>query len=297
MDNKKTINVVKNDGSSVSASLVASIKNNDTNNEYVIYTQNEINNNVEIIYIGKISNTGNISNDEWSSINEYMRNILKGNDIGNISYIKSLDSITLVDEKKLAMPVNYDFVKKQSDLYYSGIISDDSSITADDNKEVVSENTINDIVDNSLDNNATQDTPIIDTPSNETYMDNNAKDNTNETITDVNVESNNISSTNTLIDVEEIKKRYDEMRKHIDELENMEIEAANRYNDTIRLNDDHIKQHIDTMKDMSSISSEPVIEPVNTVVPEMPVNDTDSTDSTTTQAPVSETNWFDIPHE
>jgi hypothetical protein len=74
-------------------------------------------------------------------------------------------------------------------------------------------------------------------------------------------------------------------------------EFACRDTDAIRLNDDHIKQHIDTMKDMSSISSEPVIEPVNTVVPEMPVNDTDSTDSTTTQAPVSETNWFDIPHE
>lgn len=84
--NRKTITVISEDGSKETVEVIVAFKFKDTNQEYIVYTQNEKdqNNNVTV-YVSKIvdedgtSRLAGIEDDnEWSKVKEVLRELAKG---------------------------------------------------------------------------------------------------------------------------------------------------------------------------------------------------------------------------
>lgn len=131
------------------------------------------------------------------------------------------------------------------------------------------------------------------------------------------------------IDINEIEAKYAEMSKNLENLKNLEIEAAKRYNATIELQEMHNEQHASYIENeqakVTPIAGSPIVEPtpaptpapvqepvpaapevgpVPTVAPEVaspapiaePTPVTPVTPEPVAAAPADiETNWFDMP--
>ncbi len=126
------------------------------------------------------------------------------------------------------------------------------------------------------------------------------------------------------IDINEIEAKYAEMSKNLENLKNLEIEAAKRYNATIELQEMHNEQHASYIENeqakVTPIAGSPIVEPtpapitpapapapevgpVPTVTPGIanpaPIEPTPVTPVTpepVAAAPADiETNWFDMP--
>ena len=137
---------------------------------------------------------------------------------------------------------------------------------------------------------------------------------TEETITNVPVEptttvietqpATNISVEMKPIDISEIEKKYSEMQTNLENLKNLEIEAAKRYNATLELNAMHNEQHASYVaseqnKEASVQQSIPEssqeITTATTIIEPVPVTPVVPT-PVAPAAPTSiETNWFDMP--
>lgn len=85
MEDKKIMTTVLPDGSKEEVEVLLTFKFNDNNNEYIIYTKNEVDEAGNVtIYISKIDrSTGSIvlntvsDNDEWTRIKSVLRELSK----------------------------------------------------------------------------------------------------------------------------------------------------------------------------------------------------------------------------
>lgn len=85
MEDKKIMTTILPDGSKEEVEVLLTFKFNDNNNEYIIYTKNEVDEAGNVtIYISKIDrSTGSIvlntvsDNDEWTRIKSVLRELSK----------------------------------------------------------------------------------------------------------------------------------------------------------------------------------------------------------------------------
>lgn len=83
---RKTITVISEDGSTKTVEVIVAFKFKDTEQEYIVYTQNEKDQNNNItVYVSKIvdedgtSRLAGIEDDnEWSKVKEVLRELAKG---------------------------------------------------------------------------------------------------------------------------------------------------------------------------------------------------------------------------
>ncbi len=127
------------------------------------------------------------------------------------------------------------------------------------------------------------------------------------------------------IDINEIETKYAEMTKNLENLKNLEIEAAKRYNATIQLQEMHNEQHASYIENEQAkaapIAGSPIVEPTPSPAPAPAPAPTPEAGPVPTVAPVAnpapiqeptpvtpvtpepvapapadiETNWFDMP--
>lgn len=133
------INIIKEDGSNISADIVCALENTTNNKKYVYYTLNEIvgagPNSTVKIYVSKIKQDNPaldtpISEEDWGVLKGYMGDSLKGNANPEISYIplNELNSPTSVSERAIAMPTSYDYINKQRGLYAQSIAAAQANV-------------------------------------------------------------------------------------------------------------------------------------------------------------------------
>ena len=87
MNNKKTMTILKEDGTKEEVELIISFEFNDTKKEYVVYTRNEKDENGNTtLYVSSVDRSssnpkmgGIESDDEWDRIKSVLRELAKKN--------------------------------------------------------------------------------------------------------------------------------------------------------------------------------------------------------------------------
>ncbi len=87
MENKKTLSIIKEDGTIEEVELIICFAFNDTKKEYVVYTRNEKDDNGNTtLYVSSIDRTnttpkmgGVATDEEWSRIKDVLRELAKKN--------------------------------------------------------------------------------------------------------------------------------------------------------------------------------------------------------------------------
>ncbi len=89
-----SIELKKVNGEIVKAELISYFELVSTGKKYIFYTQNEtIENGLVKMYVSEISNdtntlTGQMTDEEWSTLKSIMKSMLTGNENPNINYLK-----------------------------------------------------------------------------------------------------------------------------------------------------------------------------------------------------------------
>ncbi len=89
-----SIELKKINGEIVKAELISYFELVSTGKKYIFYTMNEtIENGLVKMYVSEISNdsntlTGQMSDEEWTSLKSIMKSMLTGNENPNINYLK-----------------------------------------------------------------------------------------------------------------------------------------------------------------------------------------------------------------
>ena len=121
--NMKNVTIVGEDGTNQTASLIAYLKNG---NDYgLFYTMNEPGSSDQTvkIYYGKEKQDNPmldtpLSDEEWDKANSHMRTVIKG-DASTVEYLPPKDSYSIIGFRATNMPISYDFINKQVNLYYA----------------------------------------------------------------------------------------------------------------------------------------------------------------------------------
>ena len=87
MEDKRVISVISENGNEESVEVVTAFKLNDTNQDYIVYTQNEKDDNNNItVYVSKIIEEDGVSklagiesDEEWTRIKSVLRELSKEN--------------------------------------------------------------------------------------------------------------------------------------------------------------------------------------------------------------------------
>lgn len=87
MEDKRVISVISENGNEESVEVVTAFKLNDTNQDYIVYTQNEKDENNNItVYVSKIIEEDGVSklagiesDEEWTRIKSVLRELSKEN--------------------------------------------------------------------------------------------------------------------------------------------------------------------------------------------------------------------------
>lgn len=312
------INITKVDGTVVQADIICLLENIQSGSKYAYYTLNEIigagTNSTVKIYVSK-EMTGEpakdlpITDQEWQELKGYMAESLKDVKNPNVLYLPIQETFTSVSDKAIAMPVNYDYVNKQRNLYMDEV-----------NKAVQTPEPVTTSVEPAIEPVPVEPVapaieevqavpelqPIAPTITEEVNI-------TPEVVTPVAVEpvitpeiipieeqpvvpevtpvapvNDNPGTVLQKIDLAEIEDKYAQMFDELEQLKEHELEAARRYNATIELSEMHIEQHASYVaNEQTKEAPQPMVEPTP-VVPEPIISNPAPTTSV-------ETNWFDMP--
>jgi len=334
------INLTKMNGTNVLADAICFLEDTSNNKKYLYYTLNELvgtgTSSTVKIYVGKIKQNdvtldAPITEDEWNKLKGFMGDALK--DISNttIKYLplSELTEPVVVNERVIAMPTSYDYISKHRGIYVTAIatapsvgnigneikptvepISEVREIPMDDSIQMEPVHVVAET--STTPEMATQFSPTINTPTEETVEPiipevpvtepNEPASNSENGFEGTSLTDDSQSTSLHPINIQEIEAKYAKMIENITNLKNQEIEAANRYNATIKLSAMHNEQHASYVaneqnKETTTITeaeiNTPTSEPV-TIEP-TPVTPTVPEPSTTSTSTDIETNWFDMP--
>lgn len=376
--NMKNVTIVGEDGTNQTVSLIAYLKNG---NDYgLFYTLNEPGSSdqtVKIYYAKEKQDNPMLdtplSDEEWDKANSHMRSVIKG-DASTVEYLAPKDSYSIIGFKATNMPISYDFINKQVNLYYSNSFAEEAPAAIPEAPvapeapavpeapiaEVEADKPVPPVVPEApmdpglspeinipsvSDLNAepapvdavapiVPDAPPVDVPAPEVPAPEAPAFPGEPVAPEAPAEPVNMfetpapmepapsepmpeapafpvgddNQTNPEADagnsIEFIKEKYNQMREFIDQLEQMEIDAVNRIEDTMKLNDMANAQHAEAVaQDMGMSNDAPPmpVEPEAPVAPEVPAPEAAPLEPVTPVVPdapasdAGETNWFDTP--
>lgn len=301
----ETIKLVKSNGVSVDAETICYLQDTLSSKKYIYYTLNEIvgvePSSTVKIYVAKVKQNDAtdvpISEEEWGKLKGIMGEVLKDTENQTIKYlpISELNDPTIIDEKVIAMPTMYNYIAKHKELYGKSAVS---SVTeapiVNEPEEFISASPEAPIPVTSPIVNAEptpEVAPLVNVAPEPEIVSEPVAPIIDNPIQAAPVEppvANAPETTSETIDITEIEEKYNKMIEDINALRNKEIEAAKRYNATLKLNAMHNEQHASYVQSEQS-SVEPTM---NTISEPAPIEPTPITPEYTNND--IETNWFDM---